>query len=145
MRNAQRNPLHAKLFRNLLRLSIQPDRRPPALLSHHLKIHPPHPAPPPRPQSLHRRFLRRKPPRIPLILIPKPLAILPLRPRKHPPQKRLPMPLNRPPNPLHLRQIHSHPNNHRLPFYLRVPILLVGARYIVPSLLSARIVAKTIS
>src|SRR5579859_1086265 len=130
MRNAQRNPLHAKLFRNLLRLSIQPDRRPPALLPHHLKIHPPHPASPPRPQSLHRRFLRRKPPRIPLILIPKPLAILPLRPRKHPPQKRLPMPLNRPPNPLHLRQIHSHPYNQCLSsrWHFNAPILGVCCR-----------------
>src|ERR1700723_2732468 len=67
MRNTQRNPLHPQLVRNLPRLSIQPDRRPPALLPHHLKIHPPHPPPPPRPQSLHRCFLGRKPSCIPFI------------------------------------------------------------------------------
>src|SRR5579859_1705747 len=115
MRNAQSNPLHAQLLSNLLRLSIQPYRRPPALLPHHLKIHPPHPASPTGAQRLHRRFLSRKPPRIPLILIPKPLAILPLRRSIHPPQKHLPMPLNRDANPLHLYPLLSHPNNQSLP------------------------------
>src|SRR6185437_15326524 len=115
MRNTHYNPLHPQLLRNLPRLSIQPNRRPPALLPHHLKIHPPHPAPPSRSQRLHSRLFRRKPPRISFILIPKPLAILPLRRRIHPPQKRLPMPLNRRPYPPHLRQIHSHPNNQSLP------------------------------
>src|SRR5277367_307505 len=112
MRNAQSNPLHPQLFRDLPRLPIQPNRRPPPGLPHHLKTHPPHPPPPPRPQSLHRRLFRRKPPRIPLILILKPLAILPLPHGVNPPQERFPMPLNRRPNPPHLRQIHSHPDNH---------------------------------
>src|SRR5271165_308074 len=112
MRNTQSNPLHPQLLCNLPRLSIQPNRRPPALLSHHLKIYPSHPAPPPSPKRFHTRFLSRKPPRKPLILILKPLAILPFRHRIHPPQKRLPMPLNRLLNPPNLRQIHSHPYNH---------------------------------
>src|SRR5271167_1472637 len=111
MRNTQSNPLHPQLLRTLPCLSIQTNRRTPALLPHHFKIHPPHSAPPPRPKRLHRRLFSCEPPRIPLILILKPLAILPLRSRIHPPQKQLPMPLNRLPNPVDLRQIHSHSNN----------------------------------
>src|SRR5580700_197898 len=114
MRNTQRRPLHPQLLSNLSRLPIQPNRRSPALLAHHFKIHPSHPAPPPRPQSLHSRFLSRKPPRKPLILILESLAILPLRHGVHPPQERLPMPLNGPLNPNHLRQIHAHSNNQSL-------------------------------
>jgi hypothetical protein len=49
------------------------------------------------------------------------------------------MPLNRATNPLHLRQIHSHPDDQCLPLYLRVRILLVGARYIVPSFFPPRL------
>src|SRR5882762_7376270 len=109
MGDAQRDILHSQLHRNFPRLTRQRQRRPPALLPHHFQIHPPHPAPPPRPQRLHRRLFRCKPSRIPLILILELLAIGSLLRRINPLQKYLPMPLNGPLNPSHLRNVHAHP------------------------------------
>src|SRR5207249_3401931 len=94
-------------------------RRPSTRFPHHFQIHPLHPAPPARPQRLHRSLFCRKPPRIPLVLILKPLAVFALPRCIHPPQKHFPMPLNRPPNPLHLGNVHPHPNDQCPPFGVR--------------------------
>ena len=104
---------HPQLLSNLPRLPIQPNRRSPAP-SRAPPQNPPIalPAPPPRPQSLHSRFLSRKPPRKPLILILESLAILSLRHGIHPPQETAPHAAQwRLLNPNHLRQIHAHSNN----------------------------------
>src|SRR6185369_14928164 len=125
MRDAQRNTLHSQRRRHLRRLSSQRNCRPTAALPHHFHIHPPHPARPPRPQRLHRRFLRRKPPRVPLILVLELLAILSLPRSIHASQERLSMPLDGRLHPLHFRNINPHPNNHaasnspKLSAYLR--------------------------
>jgi YfiH family protein len=75
MRNAQRDPLHAKLCGDLLSRAIQRDGGPPADFPHHLEIHPAHSAPPARPQRLHGRFLGRESPGIPFVLILELLAV----------------------------------------------------------------------
>jgi YfiH family protein len=111
MGDTERHAFHPNLLRNLRRLARNRQRRPPASLPHHLQIHPFHPAPPTRPQSFHRRLFRRKPPRIPLILILKPLAVLPFPIRINPPQKHFAMPLNRPLDPPHFRNVHPHSND----------------------------------
>src|SRR6266568_3098933 len=111
MRDAERYTLHPNLLRNLCSLACYRQRRTPARLSHHFQIHPLHPAPPARPQRLHRRFFRRKPPRIPLILVLEPLAVLALPRRIDPPKKHFPMALDRPLDAFHFRNVHAHPNN----------------------------------
>src|SRR5260370_29808616 len=111
MRYAERHALYANLLRNLRCLARDRQRRTPARLAHHFQIHPFHAAPPARPQRLHRCFLRSKPPRIPLILVLEPLAVLAFPHRVNSPQKNFPMPLDRPLNAIHLRNVHSHPNN----------------------------------
>jgi len=123
MRNTQRHALHSQRRRHLRRLPSQQNRRSTSALPYHFHIHPPHTARPSRPERLHRRFLRRKPPRIPLILILEFLAISTLPRRIHPPQKRLAMALNRPLHSIHFRNINPHPHNHAAPSSTGTPAL----------------------
>src|SRR6267378_6594719 len=112
MRDAEGHTLYSHLLRNFRCLPRDRQRRTPARLPHHFQIHPFHPAPPPRPQRLHRRLFRREPPRVPLIFILEPLAILPFPRRIHAPQKYFSMALDRPLNPLHLGNVHPHSHDH---------------------------------
>src|SRR5256885_6199322 len=98
MRNRHRNMFYSQLVRNLPRFALQLQRRLPAHLPHHFNIHPPTTADPSRPQPFHRRFVHRKPPRIPFILILELLEVSPLLRRIQPLQKSLPLPPNRPAN-----------------------------------------------
>src|SRR5260370_1776092 len=111
MRDAERHTLHPNLLRNLRCFACYRQRRTPARLAHHFQIHPFHPAPPARPQSLHRRFFRGKAPRIPLILVLEPLAVLALPRRIDPPKKHFAVALDRPLDAFHFRNVHAHPNN----------------------------------
>ncbi len=111
MRNAQRHTLYSQLLRDFRRLTHDRQRRPPARLPHHFQIHPFHSAPPAGSQRFHRRLFRRKPPRIPLILVFKTLAVFSFSWRINPPQKYFPMALDRPLDALHLRNVHAHSND----------------------------------
>src|SRR6266571_2971038 len=111
MRDAERHALHPKLLRNFRRLTRNRQRRPPARLTHNFQIHPFHPAPPARPQRLHRRLFRRKPPGIPFILVLESLAIFALPYRVDSPQKYFPMALDRSLDAVHLCNVHSHSND----------------------------------
>src|SRR5260370_21713333 len=111
MRDAERCTLYSQLLGYFRRLACDRQSRTPARLPHHFQIHPSHPAPPPRPQRLHRRFFCRKPPRIPLILILEPLAVLPLPRRIDPPKKHFAVALDRLLNTLHFRNVYAHSIN----------------------------------
>src|SRR2546429_4351477 len=115
MRNRHRNMFYSQLVRNLPRFALQLQCRLSANLPDHFNSHPPHTAAPPRSQRLHRRFLHRKPPRIPFIFILELLAVSPLPRRIQPLQKSLPLPPNRPAHSIHFRNVHSQTNNHSSP------------------------------
>src|SRR5438046_1606707 len=111
MRDAERHAPHPDLLRNLCRLTRYRQCRPSARFAHYFQIHPFHAAPPARSQRLHRRFFCREPPRVALIFILKPLAVLALPRRVDSPQKHFPMPLDRPLDALHFCNVHAHAND----------------------------------
>ena len=111
MRDAQGDVLHAELLCDFLRFTGELQRRTPALLAHHFQVHPTHAAPPARSQRLHPCFFRCESSRVALILVFELLAIIPLLLRIEPPQKRLPVPLDRFLNAVHFRNVHAHPDD----------------------------------
>ena len=115
VRNADRDILHTQPVCNLARFAPQLEHRPAPLPPQNLDVHPTHAAAPARPQRLHGGFFHRKPPGVPLILIPELLAVRAFPLGKNSLQKSFALALNRAFHPLHFFHINSHSNDHAVP------------------------------
>ncbi len=115
MRDRKRNVFDANTRREFSGNAAEAQRRFPAGQIRHFDVHPAHPARPSCAERFHRRFFRGESPGVALKGVPVPLAIFDFKGRENPLDKAAAIALDGRLDPVNLRDVHAHPDDHAHP------------------------------